>query len=158
MRHVLQITVGGPADSTALAARFAEPLQERLLAWAATLTIGPTVAEDETALAEALRRAVAAHRPEMMIIVGQTSIMDEADITPAAIKAVGGEIVQYGAPVDPGNLLLLAYYQDIPIIGAPGCASSRGRNVIDLILPRLLTGERLTRRDILALGHGGLLV
>jgi molybdenum cofactor cytidylyltransferase len=62
-----------------------------------------------------------------------------------------------GAPVDPGNLLMLAYLNDVPVVGAPGCARSRKTNIVDWILPRLLVGDRLTRRDIIELGHGGLL-
>jgi molybdenum cofactor cytidylyltransferase len=59
--------------------------------------------------------------------------------------------------VDPGNLLLVAYLGPVPILGAPGCARSRKVNVVDWVLPRLLTGERLGRAEIVALGHGGLL-
>ena len=52
---------------------------------------------------------------------------------------------------------MLAYMEEVPILGAPGCARSRKVNIVDWILPRLLVGERLTRADIAALGHGGLL-
>jgi len=62
-----------------------------------------------------------------------------------------------GAPVDPGNLLMVAYIGDVPVVGAPGCARSKKINIVDWILPRLLAGDRLTRKDIVALGHGGLL-
>lgn len=54
-------------------------------------------------------------------------------------------------------LLMLAYLNDIPILGAPGCARSRKTNVIDWVLPRLLAGDHLTREDIMRLGPGGLL-
>ena len=73
------------------------------------------------------------------------------------MKAAGGEIEVYGAPVDPGNLLMLAYVNGVPVVGAPGCVRSRSANVVDLVLPRLLAGEHLTRDDIAGLGHGGLL-
>ncbi len=62
-----------------------------------------------------------------------------------------------GAPFDPGNLLMLAYLNDIPILCAPGCARSRKTNVVDWVLPRLLAGDHLTREDIISLGAGGLL-
>ncbi|MCB0154937.1 MAG: molybdopterin-binding protein, partial [Anaerolineae bacterium] len=93
----------------------------------------------------------------MVLIAGETSIMDLDDITPRAIKAVGGEIVHHGVPVEPGNLLLLAYWEQTPIVGAPGCARSNQFNVVDMVLPRLASGERLSRRDLAALGHGGYL-
>jgi hypothetical protein len=43
------------------------------------------------------------------------------------------------------------------VLGAPGCVRSRDTNIVDLLLPRLLAGESITRQDIVALGHGGLL-
>ena len=60
--------------------------------------------------------------------------------------------------MEPGNLLLLAYLGDIPVVGAPGCVRSRETNVVDLILPRLLAGERLRREDIVEFADGGLLL
>jgi molybdopterin biosynthesis enzyme len=93
----------------------------------------------------------------MILVAGETSIMDVDDITPRAIKAVGGEIVHHGVPVEPGNLLLLAYRNDVPIVGAPGCARSKNFNVVDMILPRLAAGENLTRQELIRLGPGGLL-
>lgn len=100
----------------------------------------------------------------MIIIAGETSIMDREDITPRGILLAGGTIAHYGAPVEPGNLLLLAYLpsQDgaapVPVLGAPGCVRSRDVNVVDLVLPRLLAGERLERDDIIALADGGLML
>lgn len=83
--------------------------------------------------------------------------MDRYDIAPRAIERAGGEVTCFGAPVDPGNLLMLAYLEGVPVLGAPGCARSPKVNVIDWVLPRLLVGDRLTESDIVALGHGGLL-
>ena len=93
----------------------------------------------------------------MIVVAGGTSIADADDITPRAVRDAGGVIEIYGAPVDPGNLLMLAYVGGVPILGVPGCVRSRGANVVNLVLPRLLAGERLTRDDIVELGHGGLM-
>lgn len=95
---------------------------------------------------------------QMIIVAGETSIMDADDITPRGIQQAGGVIELYGAPVEPGNLLLLAYRGDVPIIGAPGCVKSRETNVVDLILPRLMIGERVTRADVAEMAEGGLLL
>ena len=93
----------------------------------------------------------------LIILAGETAIMDRQDIAPRAIERAGGLVETLGAPVDPGNLLMLAYLDGIPIVGAPGCARSRKLNVVDWLLPRLLAGDRLSRADIAALGYGGLL-
>lgn len=94
---------------------------------------------------------------QLLIIAGETSIMDRDDVTPQGIRLAGGRIEHYGAPVEPGNLLLLAYLDELPVLGAPGCVRSRDVNIVDLLLPRLLAGEQISRRDIIVLGHGGLL-
>jgi molybdopterin biosynthesis enzyme len=150
------ITTGSADAREKVTEGFTPALRDRLSGYNTELSAGPYVPEDETEISEALQWALNSGA-QMILIAGETSIMDEDDITPRAIKAVGGEIVHYGMPVEPGNLMLLAYRGDVPIIGAPGCAKSQSYNVVDMVLPRLAAGERLTRRDLVALGHGGLL-
>jgi len=111
---------------------------------------------DEAALAGILQHQVTAGI-RLILLAGETAIMDAQDIVPRAVVRAGGHVETVGAPVDPGNLLMLAYLDDVPVVGAPGCARSRRINIVDWILPRLLAGDRLTRRDIIGLGHGGLL-
>jgi molybdopterin biosynthesis enzyme len=114
------------------------------------------VEANERAIAAAITELRAAGA-ELMIIAGETSIMDRDDVTPQAIRLAGGRVEHYGAPVEPGNLLLLGYLDALPVLGAPGCVRSRDVNIVDLLLPRLLAGEHISRRDIVELGHGGLL-
>lgn len=93
---------------------------------------------------------------DMIICTGGMSV-DPDDVTPSAIKAVGAEIVSYGAPVLPGAMFLLGYYgEDIPVMGLPGCVMYAGATVFDLVLPRIMAGEKLSKRDLVKLGHGGL--
>jgi molybdenum cofactor cytidylyltransferase len=136
------------------------PLRERIEALGSHIASTDYVPlEDETgeaALAELLRQRQA-DGARLVVLAGETAIMDAHDIVPRAIERAGGRVEVLGAPVDPGNLLMVAYLDGMPILGAPGCARSRKTNVIDWALPRLLAGDRLTRRDILRLGHGGLL-
>jgi molybdenum cofactor cytidylyltransferase len=120
------------------------------------------VPPDEGAVAAAVAelRAMGA---ELIISAGETSVVDLEDVTPRGIRLAGGRVEHYGAPVEPGNLLLLAYLDGaqseapLPVLGAPGCVRSRDANIVDLLLPRLMAGERVRKRDIVALGHGGLL-
>jgi molybdenum cofactor cytidylyltransferase len=94
---------------------------------------------------------------DLLIVVGETATMDADDLVPRAIRRAGGEVDVVGAPVFPGNLLLLGHRGGSLILGAPGCVRSRATNVVDLLLPRLLLGDRLGRRDVAELGQGGLL-
>ena len=136
------------------------PLRERIERLGSSLTHTDFVAledeADEAALTEMLKEQISSG-VKMILIAGETAIMDAHDIVPRAVERAGGRVESVGAPVDPGNLLMLAYIGNVPVVGAPGCARSKKVNIVDWILPRLLAGDRLTRRDIIQLGHGGLL-
>jgi molybdenum cofactor synthesis domain-containing protein len=92
---------------------------------------------------------------EMVICTGGMSV-DPDDVTPTAIKNTGAEIISYGAPVLPGAMFLLAYNNDIPLLGLPACVMYSKTTVFDLVLPRLLCGEKLSMKDLAEYGHGGL--
>ena len=93
---------------------------------------------------------------EMIICTGGMSV-DPDDRTPLAIKNTGAAIVTYGAAVLPGAMFLLAYLEGgIPVMGLPGCVMYAKRTIFDLVLPRLMTGEILSRQDFTKLGQGGL--
>lgn len=91
---------------------------------------------------------------EMIIVTGGMSV-DPDDKTPGAIKSTGADIVTYGTSVLPGAMLLFAYLEDIPVFGLPGCAMFAKTTSFDLILPRVLAGEKILRKDITKLGYGG---
>jgi molybdenum cofactor cytidylyltransferase len=118
--------------------------------------VGGSEEDAEENLAAALRRLVNEGH-DLLILAGETAVQDRHDLSPRAVEKAGGQVLCYGAPVDPGNLLLLAELERTPVLGAPGCARSPKRNIVDLVLPRLLLGDRLERPDIVAMGHGGLL-
>jgi molybdenum cofactor synthesis domain-containing protein len=93
---------------------------------------------------------------DMVICTGGMSV-DPDDRTPGAIKAAATEIVTYGMPVLPGSMMMLAYHQNMPIFGLPGCVIFDAFTTFDILLPRILAGETVTREEIARLGHGGLL-
>jgi molybdenum cofactor cytidylyltransferase len=76
---------------------------------------------------------------------------------PQGLLHAGGAITCYGAPVEPGNLLLLGQLAGIPVIGAPGCIRGHSRNVVDELLPRIVADFLPTASDVYALANGGLL-
>ncbi len=92
---------------------------------------------------------------QIVLVSGGMSV-DADDVTPTAIKEVCDRIVTYGAPVLPGAMFMLGYKKDIPIVGIPACGMYHRITVFDLVFPRMLAGEELTRKDITKLGHGGL--
>ena len=96
---------------------------------------------------------------DMVLCTGGMSV-DPDDKTPKAIKDTGAEIISYGAPVLPGAMLLLSYYKKndklIPIIGLPGCVMYSKRTIFDLILPRVMADEKISKDDLSRLGLGGL--
>ena len=93
---------------------------------------------------------------DMILCTGGMSV-DPDDNTPGGIKQSGARIVTYGAPVLPGAMFLLGYFEDgTPICGLPGCVMYAGATVFDLVLPRLAAGVRVERKDLIALGEGGL--
>jgi molybdenum cofactor cytidylyltransferase len=158
-RSVGMILSGSASIRQRLVSDFS-PLRERIERLGSTVTRTDFVAlddeSDEAALADMLNGQLASG-VRLILFAGETAIMDTHDIVPRAVERAGGHVESVGAPVDPGNLLMLAYLDEVPVVGAPGCARSKKINIVDWILPRLLAGDRLTRRDIIALGHGGLL-
>jgi len=106
----------------------------------------------QTALEEAL-----AKRPDSVLIFGAAAIQDRRDVVPEAIEGVGGELLHFGMPMDPGNLLLLARVGDTAVIGVPGCARSGGPSGFDRVLQRMVAGLETSGEDIMAMGVGGLL-
>ena len=90
----------------------------------------------------------------MVVATGGVSV-DPDDQTPGSIRAAGGDVVAYGAPVFPGAMFMLAYIGRVPILGLPSCAVYFEAIIFDLIVPRLLAVKSMRRRDIVALEHGG---
>ncbi len=96
---------------------------------------------------------------DIVVCTGGMSV-DPDDCTPGAIKDTKAEIITYGAPVLPGAMLLISYYnyneKKVPVIGLPGCVMYSKRTIFDLILPRIMADDNITKKDIDKLGQGGL--
>ena len=100
--------------------------------------------------------AMRAKRPDMILCTGGMSV-DPDDNTPGGSKAAGANIIAYGAPVLPGAMFLLGYFDDgTPVMGLPGCVMYAGATIFDLLLPKVAADVPVTRADIAALGEGGL--
>jgi molybdenum cofactor cytidylyltransferase len=156
-RRVALLLIGAPAVHDKLRDDFLPPTRTRVERLGAKLVAVEAVSDEIPAISKAATRL--ALQSDLIVVAGQTSIMDEDDTTLCALRQSGAEIALHGVPVEPGNLLALAYFRGTgtPVLCAPGSARGLNRSVVDLILPRLLVGEHLGRAEIAALGLGGLL-
>ncbi len=133
-----------------------EVLAGRLANLSGTIHVERRCAHDDAALADAILEVVKTG-VDFVLIFGASAIVDRRDVIPAAIERAGGIVHHFGMPVDPGNLLLLGSVGDRPVIGLPGCARSPKLNGFDWVLQRLLCDVPVTKRDLTAMGAGGLL-
>lgn len=132
------------------------PVIEEKLAEYHVEIIGHEISDDNHERITACIRKLLEKGADMILCTGGMSV-DPDDRTPLAIKNTGAGIVTYGAPVLPGAMFLLAYYRrDIPIMGLPGCVMYAKRTIFDLVLPRIMAGEKLKGKDLSVLGEGGL--
>ena len=92
---------------------------------------------------------------DVILVTGGMSV-DPDDRTPLAIMNTGAKVVSYGAPVLPGAMFMMAYLGDVAILGLPGCVMHSKRTILDLILPRVMAGLRVSKQDIIDLAAGGL--
>ena len=95
---------------------------------------------------------------QVLLISGASAITDRSDYIPRAILSVGGEIIQYGLAVDPGNLLLIGQIGSTTVIGMPGCARSPKLNGFDWVLQLLMANIPITKEELADMGAGGLLM
>ena len=127
----------------------------RLAALGSELAADAICEHDAAAIAKEI--AAMRGRCELVLVLGASAIVDRRDAIPAAVERSGGEIIHFGMPVDPGNLLLLARIDAMPVLGLPGCARSPKLNGFDWVLQRLIADLPVSRTDIMRMGVGGLL-
>lgn len=94
---------------------------------------------------------------EIILVSGGMSV-DPDDRTPEGIRRSGAKIESHGFPVLPGSMFVMAYFHETPVLGLSGCVLHDSFTAFDMLLPRLLAGEKITRAEIMAMGHGGLQV
>jgi len=112
--------------------------------------------EEEGAVAKSLQHLLRA-KPTVVLVASTTAPAGPEDVVGRAMVHAGCHIERFLAPVEPGNLFLLGYKDDIPVVSAPGCFRSAKPNVVDLILPAALARYRISGWEVAGLGHGGLL-
>jgi molybdenum cofactor cytidylyltransferase len=112
--------------------------------------------EDEYAVIRSIEHLLRS-KPCVILVASTTAPAGPEDVIGQAMVKAGAQVERFLAPVEPGNLMLMAYKDEIPIVSAPGCFRSAKPNVVDLVLPPLLARYHVTGWEIASLGHGGLL-
>lgn len=155
LKNAAVITTGSEVYKGLIKDTFTPVIIEKLKAYGIE-TKWHKVVDDGTENIKKAIDKVRAEKPDLILCTGGMSV-DPDDNTPGAIKAAGAGIITYGAPVLPGAMFLLGYFDDgTPVMGLPGCVMYAKATVFDLILPRVAACVRVSKKDIVKLGNGGL--
>jgi len=134
--------------------RFAPILTKKITCLGSRVN-GVEFVPDDTA---AIQRAIESHLEngcELILLSGGMSV-DPDDVTRKGIRQAGADEVYYGAAVLPGAMFLVAYIRGVPLLGVPACGLHHRVTVLDLVLPRILAGEHIGKKELAFIGHGGL--
>ena len=154
-KRVAVVTTGSEVFHGRIEDKFGPVLRKKVEEYGAEV-MGQTYTDDEPEHIEKAIKDFLSQGADMVLCSGGMSV-DPDDKTPLAIKNTGAEIISYGAPVLPGAMFLLAYYQGkVPVVGLPGCVMYAKKTIFDLVLPRLMADDRITKRELNRLGRGGL--
>ena len=134
--------------------KFEPVLREKLGKYPAEI-LGVTICDDDQDMIVRAAKDFLAKGADLLLFTGGMSV-DPDDLTPAAIRQLGAEIISHGVPAQPGNMTLTAYLGRVAILGVPGAAISLPTTMLDVLLPQIFTGDRLTKKDLIRLGDGGL--
>jgi len=135
---------------------FENIMRQRLERFGVSANFVLSCTEDENSVARCMQHLLRS-KPCVILVASTTAPAGPEDVIGQAMLKVGGQVERFLAPVEPGNLLLMAYKDEVPIISAPGCFRSAKPNVVDLVMPPLLARYHVTGWEVACLGHGGLL-
>lgn len=148
------IITGSEVFSGLIEDRFEPILRRKITEMGSEIVNVVFTPDDAETIGSTIQRLVQAGA-DLILTTGGMSV-DPDDVTRIGIKREAGDVFCYGAPVLPGSMLVVAYREDIPILGVPACGIYHETTIFDLVLPRILAGERLSRKEIAQMGHGGL--
>ena len=134
--------------------RFAPTLREKITALGSRVTKVSFAPDDEKLISRAIRGHLDSGC-DLLLLSGGMSV-DPDDVTRLAIRRAGADEMRYGAAVLPGAMFLVAYLGKVPLLGVPACGLHHRITALDLVLPRILAGEKIGKKELAFLGHGGL--
>lgn len=136
--------------------RFGHGIEARVTSLGSTLT-GIFYATDATAVAGHLGRLTRGPGRVDLVLTAGAASTDPTDAFFVAIEGLGGRVIRHGVPAHPGSMVWLARIGRTDLLGLPTCGAYSRATAADLLLPRLLSGERASNRMAASLGHGGVL-
>jgi molybdopterin biosynthesis enzyme len=148
------VTTGSEVFSGRIEDKFGPVVRAKLEALGSEL-MAQRFAPDDSATIVAEIQRFREEGAELILVSGGMSV-DPDDRTPGAIRQAGAHVVSYGTPMLPGSMLMVAYLDEVPVFGLPGCVIHDPYTSFDVLLPRVCAGERIVKEDIVALGYGGL--
>ena len=154
VRRTGVIVTGSEVYTGRIQDRF-EPVVRKKLSEYPGEILGVTLCDDDVAMIENAAQVFLARGADFLILTGGMSV-DPDDVTPTAVRGLGARIVSHGVPAQPGNMTLVAYLGEIPILGVPGAAISLPTTIFDVLLPAVYAGEPIRKTDLIRLGEGGL--
>ncbi len=134
--------------------RFAPILTEKVEGLGSEVHAVDFAPDDAERIASAIRSQLD-RQCDLILLTGGMSV-DPDDVTRHGIRQAGAQELTYGSAVLPGAMFLAATVDDVPLLGVPGCALHHRVTVLDVILPRVLAGQRIDKAHLAFLGHGGL--
>lgn len=147
------VTTGSEVYSGRIQDKFGPVLREKFGKLGCPV-MGQTLVSDDIDMTVSAIKDFLNQGAELIAVTGGMSV-DPDDQTPASIRAAGGQVVTYGAPVFPGAMFMLAFIGNVPVVGLPGCVMYFRASIFELVVHRILAGETVTKTDIIELGHGG---
>ena len=148
------ITTGSEVYQGRIEDKFGPVVKKKIESYGCKVFKQTIVPDDVEQISEAIL-SLKEEGAELILTTGGMSV-DPDDLTPRSVREAGAEIVTYGAPVLPGAMLMVAYLGDVTILGLPRCVMYHSTTIFDLMIPSVLTGERISKAMVAKLGLGGL--
>ena len=153
-RRVGIIITGSEVYHGRIRDKFGPVIRSKLMQYPSEM-IGISICDDDTEAIVDEAKKYLEKGADFLIFTGGMSV-DPDDLTPAAIRKLGADIVSYGVPSQPGNMTLIAYLGEIPILGVPGAAIKLPTTVFDVLLPQVFAGDKISKEELVGLADGGL--
>jgi len=148
------VITGNEVFSGLVEDRFAPILSEKVAALGSEVTALDFAPDDSGEISRVIRSQLE-RGCDLLLLSGGMSV-DPDDVTRHGIRTAGATEIHYGAAALPGAMFLVAYLGGTPLLGVPACGLYHRITVLDLVLPRILAGERIGKAELALLGHGGL--